>query len=153
MSDVYFIDTSILTNILEIPGKCQDTTQVKIQFREYVKAGVTLILPLATIIETGNHIAHIPNGDTRREKAAMLSEYLRRTVANQAPWVYNHDEITDSELASIAAAFPDKAMQGIGIGDLSILEAYKKYCHQNGEHVHVHIWTLDHHLIAMQQYE
>ena len=64
--NVRFIDTSIIMNLLEIPEKCQDMEIVKNEFNKAIETGDTLILPVSTIIESGNHIAHIGNGSIRR---------------------------------------------------------------------------------------
>ena len=64
--NVRFMDTSIVMNLLEIPGMCQDAEKVKKEFNQAVEAKETLILPVSTIIESGNHIAHIADGHIRR---------------------------------------------------------------------------------------
>lgn len=46
----------------------------------------TLILPIASIIETGNHIAHISDGSIRRAIARSFAQYLRDTADDTAPW-------------------------------------------------------------------
>ena len=69
-------------------------------FRELIKARDvnTLILPLATIIETGNHIAHISNGDERRKRATIFAQYLEKTAKGEAPWEYYFKELDNEEL-------------------------------------------------------
>ena len=73
--NIRFIDTSILLNILDIPGRNADKDMVTKEFKQIIKdPNQTLILPLATIIETGNHIAHISNGCVRREKGELMAD-------------------------------------------------------------------------------
>lgn len=50
-------------NLLRIPHMCQEYESVKKEFNEAIKQNETLILPLATIIESGNHISHIADGN------------------------------------------------------------------------------------------
>lgn len=69
MSSVCLIDTSIFTNILNVPGRNQNKADVNHAFREYIDLGCTFILPMATIIETGNHIAQNGDGRLRRDTA------------------------------------------------------------------------------------
>jgi predicted nucleic acid-binding protein len=57
--NVRFIDTSIMANLLKIPHKSQNHDKIKREFIKAINTGDTLILPISTIIETGNHIAHI----------------------------------------------------------------------------------------------
>ena len=45
--DVRFIDTSILLNLLGVPGKCQERDAVREEFRQTVESKESLILPLA----------------------------------------------------------------------------------------------------------
>lgn len=67
--NVRFIDTSVMMNLLEVPEMCSDAEKIKEEWIEVLKAEDVLILPIATIIETGNHIAHISNGNIRRKIA------------------------------------------------------------------------------------
>lgn len=71
--NIRFIDTSIVMNLLRIPHMCQEYESVKKEFNEAIEQNETLILPLATIIESGNHISHIADGNIRREKAVKFS--------------------------------------------------------------------------------
>ena len=78
--NVRFIDTSVMTNILEMPGRCSDAQKIKEEFNFAMKQEEVLILPIATIIETGNHIAHIADGNIRRNVAAKFGQCLRKTA-------------------------------------------------------------------------
>lgn len=70
--NVRFIDTSVMANMLKIPGKCNAAESVQEEFKQVIEAKEVLILPIATIIETGNHIAHIDSGNIRRTIAQNL---------------------------------------------------------------------------------
>lgn len=152
MREVYFMDTSILVNILQIPGMSQCQERVMEDLKDYISRRAVLILPLATIIETGNHIAHISNGDIRLKCAKKMATFLQKTVAGEAPWTYNKNELGAEELLHIASAFPEAALQlGMGTGDLAILEAYRKYKREYGRFIQVSIWSLDKHLKAYEE--
>lgn len=84
--NVRFIDTSVMANMLKIPGKCNAAESVQEEFKQVIEAKEVLILPIATIIETGNHIAHIDSGNIRRTIAQKFGEYLRKTAEGEAPW-------------------------------------------------------------------
>ena len=71
---VRFIDTSIIMNLLEIPHMCADAEKIRAEFKTAVENGEILILPFSTIIESGNHIAHIADGTIRRERALKFRE-------------------------------------------------------------------------------
>lgn len=86
---VRIIDTSVLVNILDIPNMNQNHEEAMEEFERLIESDQdTLILPLATIIEAGNHIAHISNGNSRREKAELFAKYLEKTAKGEAPWEY-----------------------------------------------------------------
>ena len=145
---MYFIDTSVLLNILAVPQKSQNRTAVMTQLNAYVDNRSVLILPMAAIIETGNHIAHIGDGHLRRSIAQKMSELIEKTVHGEVPWGYDKGELDSSELEKLARQFPDAAMREVGLGDLSIIAACERYRERNGEYVQVHIWSLDKHLQA-----
>ncbi|MFF4990475.1 hypothetical protein ACFY19_25065 [Streptosporangium saharense] len=81
---VEFVDTSVLCNILDVPGKNQDRASVMRQLREE-KRECDLILPVTTVIETGNHIAQLSDGRVRRDRADKLHRLLSLVIAGEAP--------------------------------------------------------------------
>ena len=92
MKKLLIIDTSILCVYLGVPGKetcgSKGNKWNKIQVDEKLKkeeeAKTTFVLPLATIIETGNHIAQV---STKRYKIAKkLAILMKLTADNQTPW-------------------------------------------------------------------
>ncbi|MDO5296458.1 MAG: hypothetical protein Q4F00_07490 [bacterium] len=122
MQTVYFIDTSILLNILDVPKRNQERENVVQKMERMISERNGFILPLAAIIETGNHIAHIEDGNQRRDRAERLSDLIRNVLNDDFPWVYNKNEIADDDLLKIAEKFPDYAQQRfMGLGDMSIL--------------------------------
>ena len=133
--NVRFMDTSIVMNLLEIPKMCSDAEKIKAEFDYVVKERETLILPMSTIIESGNHIAHIADGTVRREKAMKFQEFLRKTAKEEAPWTLYGVELSKEDLLILADEFPEKALQmKMGIGDMSIfgfMKNTKKLCQQS----------------------
>lgn len=125
--NVRFIDTSVMVNLLEVPGMCNAASQIKKQMKELVEQKEVLILPAATIIETGNHIAHIPDGHKRRNIAIKFGEYLRKTADGQAPWQFYGVELDKEGLLYLAEHIEENAIQQVGIGDMSIVYAYQQY--------------------------
>lgn len=84
---VYFIDTSVLDNLLEIPKKSQDREQAKHDFAKRQSENSRFILPITAVIETGNHIAQLSDGRVRRNIAEKFSSMLELTAQRQAPWI------------------------------------------------------------------
>ncbi|MCT4594360.1 MAG: hypothetical protein N4A57_08855 [Anaeromicrobium sp.] len=150
--NVHFIDTSVLVNILDIPNR-NSHREVVLKEYEGLKNSQTdtLLLPLATIIETGNHIAHIRDGNIRRSKGKAMAQMLKDMANGVAPWDYYEGEITRDDLLYFSKNFPDMAMKGTGIGDLSIVSAYNKYKESVPAIGFIRIWSLDGHLAAYEE--
>jgi len=147
MATATFVDTSVLCEFLAVPGKSQRPDEIRQELRERVAARESLLLPVATIIETGNHIAQLGGGPART-CAMRLAHLLRMTAAGEAPWELHgitwNGELLNGMCDGVRGALPleDMAMQGVGTGDVSILaeaEAYRRRV----AHVDVRIWTLD----------
>ena len=95
-------------NLLRIPHMCQEYESVKKEFNEAIEQNETLILPLATIIESGNHISHIADGNIRREKSGKnFRNFLRKTAKEEAPWELYGVGFTKEDLLIIADQFPE----------------------------------------------
>ena len=76
--NIRFVDTSIMTNILNIPSKNEHRDEIMQVFESLDPSVDFLVLPVSTIIETGNHIAHISDGRVRRDIAVRFSEILKK---------------------------------------------------------------------------
>ncbi len=149
---VRFIDTSIIMNLLEIPGKCSDAERVKADFKSIVESGEVLILPFSTIIESGNHIAHIAVGRIRRERSLIFKEFLEKTANNEAPWKLYGVKLEKDDLLALAEKFPDYALQyEMGLGDMSIIHFYEKYKEETPAVGHIMIWSTDRHLSGYEE--
>lgn len=150
--NVRFIDTSIVMNLLEIPNMCADAKAVKEEFCKIIENQETLILPLSTIIESGNHIAHIKEGAIRRTKAIKFEEFLYKTANAEAPWTLYGVELTKEDLLILAEQFPQKALEEqMGIGDMSIIRFYEKYKETIPAIGKIMIWSTDKHLQGYEE--
>jgi len=147
LRQVHFVDTSILCCLLRIPKFCDDKyMEVEEELLGIINRCEILILPIANIIETGNHIAHISDGNIRRAIARKFAQYLRDTADNVAPWSLINLEWTPDDLRKFADLFPDQAMRQVGFGDMSIIDAYEDYIKRTPG-VSVRIWSTDGHLM------
>lgn len=136
MSKVVVMDTSILCCWLKVPGKetCGpladqwNKERVEKEIQDEMKQKATFVLPLATIIETGNHIAQASRN--RFETAQAFAEILRLTAENKTPWAAFTDQSTlwDVEgLTTLANEWPDLAARGLAIGDSTIKNVANYY--------------------------
>lgn len=151
--NVRFIDTSIMCNLLEIPDMCADKEQVKREFREIIDRKETLIMPLATIIETGNHIAHIPDGkgDARYIVTKKFKEFLAKTAESEAPWTLYGNALDSKEIKYMSENLEQFLPAKIGIGDMTIIYAYQKYLEEEPAIGTIMIWSTDEHLASYRQ--
>jgi len=153
MRKVAFLDTTVVCELLRIPGKSQRPDEVAEALRERVGAGQSLLLPTAAIIETGNQIAQLADGRARRSCSERFVEVLGLSASGEAPWVLNAATWDAGLLGAICdgargcPSLPDMASQGVGTGDISILgeaEAYERRVRR----VEVEISTFDDQLAA-----
>jgi hypothetical protein len=144
------IDTSVFCNIVPIPGMDNQRNEVMAKFREYVLENCTLLLPMATIIETGNHIAHYGNGNQRRRTAEKFINLLQGAFQNRPPWTIPQPLFSEEDLSSYLNDFPASAMQGISLGDLSIIKEFEHQCELHPQRL-IFIWALDEYLSAYRR--
>lgn len=138
---VCIVDTSIFCNVLDIPGKNQDRGDVLAILREHIKAEWSLLLPMAAIIETGNHIGHLKSGGHRRRYAGLFRDQVHKACNGEAPWVTTPFPDKDSILEWLDD-FPEHATRGLGFGDRSIVAEFDRQCILNRAR-RVLIWSLD----------
>jgi hypothetical protein len=143
---LYIIDTCIFTNILDLPGLNQDAQSIKELLVKYMKQGCSFTLPMATILETGNHIAQLADGNIRRKKAEEFTKFVSLCFNNTNPWELS-DFPRSIEVSTWLDGFPDRAQQKLSFGDLSIVELFNLSRLQSPQKP-VKIWTLDRQLNA-----
>lgn len=88
----------------------------------------TFVLPIASLIETGNHIAQAPQ--YRFERASSLAGYLREAADALSPWAAFTDQsqLWQAEsLRALADTWPHLASAGISIGDATIKDVAEYY--------------------------
>lgn len=95
---VLILDTSVLCCWLQVPGKKNagpaddlwDHARIERLLAEERRNGSTFVLPIATLIETGNHIAQAPA--RRFECATALAAHLRDAADASTPWAAFTDQ-------------------------------------------------------------
>jgi hypothetical protein len=142
----YFIDTSVLDEVLEVPGQVQHP-EVLHEFKRRASAGDLMVIPITTLVEAGNHIAQC--GGDRRSAAARYATLLDQLIGREAPWRV----ITVDWDLDFLRALRDGAHTGLdlvdllhsktlGGGDMAIfVEARRLLERSNG--LAVGLWTKD----------
>jgi hypothetical protein len=149
MSEIVLVDTSVLMNVLAVPGFDQRRAAVLAEFTRLIDEAAHLFLPMAALLEAGNHIAQLADGRVRRETASRFAAQIRLALAGQAPW--RPMQFLDAvALSAWIDEFPDAAMQGLGIGDLSIRQDWQTLCTRHPLS-RVRVWTLDADLAGLDQ--
>lgn len=133
---VIIFDTSVLCCWLKVPGK--DTCgpdkdrwnfdRIDKTIAAEIKKSSTFVLPLAAIIETGNHITQAA-GD-RYVLAQSLAELIRKTASGTEPWAAfsQQSPLWDkTNLERLAAEWPKLAAEKLSIGDATIKDVAEYY--------------------------
>jgi hypothetical protein len=149
MSAIVLVDSSVFLNILDVPDRNQCRDDVFARLSELIDTGAHLFIPMAAIVEVGNHIAHVKNGTQRRAAAERFVREVRSALDNQAPWKPVNFP-TNQEVLGWLDAFPESATRRVGMGDLSILKEWEACCRQYSLS-HVWVWTLDHDLAGLDR--
>jgi hypothetical protein len=142
---IIIVDTSVFLNVLDIPVFNQKRDRVLKELEAFAPPAANyLFLPLATVIETGNHVAQISDGRNRRRFAQKFVAQVRAAMMGKAPWQLTAFP-SAQDIGEWLDTFPDCAMRGASFGDLSIIQDWHKQCSLHPRQ-RVLIWALDGHL-------
>lgn len=143
---IAIVDTTIFCNVLGIPGRNQDRLTVIGEFETLININATLLLPMPVIFETGNFVAQIADGRVRRDYGEKFCRQVQLAAEGSAPWTPTPFPEKE-EVLGYLSAFPEMAMRGVGIVDLSIIKLWERM-RALGNGSTVYIWSLDQHLSA-----
>ena len=136
MRNVLILDTSILCVWLEVPDmdSCGPDTdkwnrqRVMNKIKTEEKDGTIFVLPIASLIETGNHIAQSKH--SRRERGQALADLMKKSANEESPWAAFSEQsaLWSSEmLVRLAEAWPDLAAKKLTLGDATIKNVAEYY--------------------------
>lgn len=153
---VLIFDTSVLCAWLKVPGKetcgpegnrlTYDMVNAKIE--EEKSQGTTFVLPIASIIETGNHIAH--SAGDRHVVGHAFADIISATADQISPWAAftEQSELWKKEnLKVLAERWKESVISGQSLGDASIVDVANYYASAEFE---VEIFTGDEGLKAYE---
>lgn len=147
---IALVDTSVFCELLEVPNMCSEHKSYLKMFNGRIKGGERFLLPMATLLETGNHIGQNGAGGQRRKAAERFAGLVTQAIAGDTP--FTATRFVDPEtLAAWLGELPGWVTRagakgkGSGLGDLSI---YHEWSHQCELHPRrrVYIWSKDAHL-------
>lgn len=148
MTTFTFVDTSVLCELLEVPGKSspERAGALKEEADRRHQAGERFVIPITAVIETGNHIAQADGN--RFEVAGRLVRLLELAVAEQSPWRVLQTRLGPEFLSSLCAGdSTGKSLQAlaaarVGAGDVALLVERDQLLSGSAA-VSVQVWTLD----------
>ncbi len=143
---VLIFDTSMLCVWLSVPGKetCGskddpwDKKRVDEKLKQEQQLKTTFVLPLAAIIETGNHIAQAPSNH-RYKLAQEFADLMTKAANEESPWAAFVDQSklwTAENLMQLAQEWIPLASQKISLGDVAI-KTVAEFYHQLGSRVEI----------------
>ena len=156
MKETKFIDTSVLLEILEVQHCCKNSKKYQQELVEfYGKENATLIMPISVLIETGNHINHIPDKVMKMDALKKFIDILELFLNSKKPWVFYGYNFGVDDISRIKEQYAQVVSAKVGIGDVFILDAYYQYIEKlkadaSQNHL-ISIWSLDEHLSAYSQ--
>lgn len=147
MSKVHFVDTSVLTELLNVPGLNERHEEINSEYLQLSKNGDIFVLPVAVLVETGNHIAHISDGRMRYQIADVFASLVKGALDGKNSWNVV-PEIPPDVLQTILDQIPAQAQREAGFGDVSIIEQFNDYWKNRQPIGEMRIWALDKHLLG-----
>lgn len=143
---VLILDTSVLCCWLQVPGKLEagpvndrwNFERIEVLLAQERQRASLFVLPLATLIETGNHIAQAPAH--RRDRAQRLARLLGEAAEARSPWAAFTEQSALWEpagLRRLADSWPPLAESRLSIGDATIKEVAEFYARMPDCHIEI----------------
>jgi hypothetical protein len=144
---VCLVDTSVLCEVLRVPGKCQ-RGGIEDALRVRIEAGESLLIPIVAVVELGNMIGQLADGTARRRTAERFVEFLRSAMdgtpgeSERNPFTLTRILGDEQVLRRMLDDFVEQATSGLGVGDLAIRHEFELL---RGQHRRrrVYVWTFD----------
>jgi predicted nucleic acid-binding protein len=152
---IVLVDTSVFCELIEIPRMCSEHKSYRKLFEVRIKDGERFLLPMATLLETGNHIGQNGDGSQRRKAAERFVRLVTQAIAGDTPFTATPFVVPET-LAAWLGELPgwvtraDAKGKGSGLGDLSI---HHEWVHQCKLHPRrrVYVWSKDAHLSSFDR--
>lgn len=148
MRAVCVLDSSVLCEVLELPGSSARRVKVLADLKAKIERSETLLVSMTSILETGNLVSRIPDGSSRRAAAERFVQFVERALAGATPFTPT-PLVEIEQLGLWLSEFVDwvthVGKRPSGFGDLTIVKEWERQCRLNPGR-RVYIWSLDEHL-------
>lgn len=141
---ICILDTSVLCELLDVPNKASQHETIVAEFELRAKRNEKFLLPIAVVIETGNHIAQNGDGQRRRRIAAKFVMLVETALDDKSPFTLTPMPSPD-RIREWLTSFPDDATTGLGLADRSVIDLFNEQCERHPQRM-IYIWSLDNHL-------
>ena len=133
---VLIFDTSVMCVWLQVPGKdsCRQGDSVLTykavneKIKKEKEEGTIFILPIASIVETGNLIAHAV-GD-KYKLGEVFANLISEAAESNSPWAAFTEQSAlwrPEKLKALAERWKESVVSGQSLGDASIVEVADYY--------------------------
>jgi hypothetical protein len=119
------------------------------RFQQLAADETTFVVPVTAVIETGNAIGNLPDGDERRRHMTDLVHLLRTALARTAPLAVSGVAWDEGFLRAlldgdgVRLPLVDFATRGVGGGDAGLLLEVQRYRAKVPSATPIEVWTLD----------
>ena len=83
---ICLLDTSVFVEFLNVPNMNTRHAEICDELKQKIRDGEFLFLPLATILDLGNHIVQNGNGTQRRKIAVFFVEQVQLALEGKSPF-------------------------------------------------------------------
>lgn len=154
MTEIHLMDTSVFIFFVDIPQEVKNQQRKKAAadgLNQRRASGAQVVLPIATIVETLQHIWRIEDGGIRRQCSETFHKLVTDAVNRTAPWTFIKSTWDESFVrALLAQGGPVRPLiTSLGnrdheAGDLLIMTELRslRASYPAGQ-VQVHIWSFD----------
>ena len=156
--NIFFIDTCILLEILQVPqkfNKKDSETHTKLLRERSTDNNSLIIMPISVIVETGNHINQIQTPNLRTDCYNKYIDILNSITNGTVPWQLFGYDYKNQDLARIIDLSKELFISKVGMGDILILDSFNKYLETlpRDRKYNIEIWTKDKHLESYSRYD
>lgn len=146
MASIWIVDASVFLELLDVPGFNSNRASIHSEYEKRLERRDSFHLPMAAVVETGNHIVDVPNGAHRRRCAAEFCDRIQSTLDPRSAWVVV-PMLRPDEFREWVQSFPDRATERISLVDSMLIQLWEK-TRRRFHMSRVAIWSLDEKLVG-----